>query len=61
MGLGDVVDKLHDKHSLANTGATEEPDLATLGVRRKQVDDFDSRRKHFGFGRLQQTKPAKQM
>jgi hypothetical protein len=38
--LGDVVDQLHDEHSLADAGAAEEADLAALLVRRKQVDDL---------------------
>ena len=38
--LGDVVDELHNEHSLADTGATEEADLATLRVRRKQVHNL---------------------
>ena len=30
----DVGDQLHDHHSLADTGATEETDLASLGIAR---------------------------
>ena len=41
--LGHVVDELHDKHSLADAGAAEQADLATLGVGREQVDDLDAR------------------
>ena len=32
VGLGDVVDQLHDEDSLADAGAAEEADLASLGV-----------------------------
>jgi hypothetical protein len=38
--LGDVVDKLHNEHSLADTSTAEEADLATLRVRRKQVHNL---------------------
>ena len=40
VGLGDVVDELHDKHSLADTGTSEETDLSSLRVRREQIDDL---------------------
>ena len=40
--LGDVVDEFHDQHGLAHAGATEEADLAALGVGRQQVDDLDA-------------------
>ena len=40
--LGDVVDELLNEHSLADTGTSEETDLATTGVRRKQIYDFDT-------------------
>lgn len=43
MRLGNVVDELHDKHGLADTGTTKQTDLATLRVRRKEVDDLDTR------------------
>ena len=42
MGLGDVVDELHDKHSLSDTSTTEESNLASLGIGGKQIDDLDS-------------------
>ena len=52
MGLGDVVDQLHDQHGLADAGAAEQADLAALGVRREQVDDLDAGDEDLGFGRL---------
>merc|ERR1711910_247385 len=42
MSLGNVVDQLHDKHSLADSGATEETNLASLTVGGEQVDDLDT-------------------
>ena len=38
--LGDVVDQLHDEDSLADAGAAEEADLASLGVGGEQVNDL---------------------
>ena len=46
MLLGDVVDELHDKHSLAYTCATEQTDLTTLEVWLEQVDDLDTGVEH---------------
>lgn len=43
MGLGDVVDQLLDKHSLSDTGTSEETNLSTTGVRGEQVDDYQNR------------------
>ena len=40
MCLGDVVDELHNKHSLAHTGTAEQADLATTLVGGQQVDDL---------------------
>lgn len=42
MGLGDVVNELHDKHSLADTSTAEKTDLTTLGVGGEQIDDLDT-------------------
>ena len=42
MKLSDVVDKLHDKHGLADTGTTEKTNLTTLGVRAEQIDNLDT-------------------
>jgi hypothetical protein len=39
VSLGDVVDQLLDKHSLSDTGTSEETDLSSTGVGGKQVDD----------------------
>ena len=46
MLLGDVVDELHDKHSLAYTCTTEQTDLTTLEVWLEQVDDLDTSVEH---------------
>src|SRR4029077_14602489 len=40
--FGNVVDQLHDDHSLPHSGPSERSDLATFGKRADQVDDFDS-------------------
>ena len=42
VGLGHVVNQLHDKHSLADTGTAEQTDLTTLGVGGQKVDDLDA-------------------
>lgn len=42
MGLGDVVDQLHDQDGLADAGTAEQSDLTSLGVRGQQVDDLDA-------------------
>merc|ERR1711997_1284112 len=42
VSLGNVVDELHDKHSLADSGTAEETDLASLTVGGEQVDDLDT-------------------
>eukprot|EP00043_Microstomoeca_roanoka_P001490 m.33042 g.33042 ORF g.33042 m.33042 type:complete len:558 (+) comp10850_c1_seq1:312-1985(+) len=42
VSLGDVVDQLHDKHSLADTSTTEKTNLATLSVRSKEINDLDT-------------------
>jgi hypothetical protein len=41
VGLGHVVDELEDEHRLAYAGATEQPDLAALSIRREQVHHLD--------------------
>ena len=46
MALGDVVDQLHDQHSLAHTGTAEQANLASLLVGRQEIDDLDSSRQH---------------
>jgi hypothetical protein len=40
--LGDVVDQFHHVDGLADAGAAEQADLATLGKRAHQVDDLDA-------------------
>jgi len=40
--LSDVVDKLHNKHSLADTGTTEKTNLSTLGVRSQKIDNLNT-------------------
>ena len=42
MSLSDVVDELLDEHRLADTGTTEETNLATTSVGRKEIDDLDT-------------------
>ena len=48
--LGDVVDELHNEHSLADTGAAEEADLASLRVRRKKVHNLIKRKEVYSLG-----------
>ena len=38
----DVMDQFHDQNGLAYTGTTEEANLAALGVRCNEVNDFDA-------------------
>jgi hypothetical protein len=40
MALRHIVDQLHDQHSLADTGAAKQADLAAALVRREEVDDL---------------------
>lgn len=42
MSSGDVIDKLHDEHSLADSGSSEQPDFASFHVRSEQIDDLDT-------------------
>ena len=42
MSLGNVVDKLHDEHSLTYTSTTKESNLTTLHVGFQQVDHLDT-------------------
>ena len=46
--LGDAANHLHDEDGLADARTTEEADLATLHVRRQQVDDLDAGFEHRG-------------
>merc|ERR1719500_1825905 len=48
MGLGDVVDQLHNEDSLADTGTAEETDLATLYVWGKEIDDLNTSLENLG-------------
>lgn len=52
VGLGNVVDKLLDKHSLTDTGTTEETNLTTTGVRGEEVDDLDTGLENLSLGGL---------
>lgn len=42
MSLGDVVDKFLNKHSLSDTGTSEETNFTTSGVGSQQVDDLNT-------------------
>merc|ERR1712112_817542 len=42
VSLGNVVNQLHDKHSLADSGATEETNFTSLTVGGEQIDDLDT-------------------
>jgi hypothetical protein len=42
VGLGDIVDQLLDKHSLADTSTSEETNLSTTSVGGKQIDNLDT-------------------
>eukprot|EP00128_Syssomonas_multiformis_P016704 Colp12_sorted_trinity150504_noHs@24768 len=52
VGLGNVVDKLHNEHSLTDTGTTEETDLTTLGIGGEEIDDLDTSDKDLSLSRL---------
>ena len=58
MELGDVVNQLHNKHSLADTCTSEQTDLATLGVGSEQIDNLDTY-KAFKVSRARQNATAK--
>merc|ERR1719507_2208561 len=47
VSLGNVVDQLHDKDSLADSSAAEKTDLASLTVGGEQVDNLDTSDKDF--------------
>ena len=42
MFFRDIVDQLHQRDSLTHAGTPEQPDLAALGNRHDQIDDFDA-------------------
>ena len=52
MRLGDVVDQFLNQHGLADAGAAEQADLATLRIRSKKIDDLDAGDEDFSLGRL---------
>jgi hypothetical protein len=41
-----------NKHSLSHPGTTEKTDLATTGIWRKEIDDFDTSNQNLSGGRL---------
>ena len=47
MSLGNIIDKLHDKHGFTYTGTTEKTDFSTFAIRFKQINDFNSGIKDF--------------
>jgi hypothetical protein len=42
VSLGDIVNKLHNKHGLADTSTTEKSNLTSLGVWAQKVDNLDT-------------------
>ena len=46
MSLGNIVDKLHDKHCLSYAGTTEESDFSSFEIRLQKVNDLDTRGEH---------------
>ncbi len=48
--LGDVVDQFLNQNGLADTGTTEQADLAALAVGSQQVDHLDAGLEHPGLG-----------
>lgn len=52
VGLGDVVDKLLNEHSLSDTGTTEQTNLSTTSVGGEKVDDLDTGNENLSSGRL---------
>lgn len=51
VGLGDVVDQLHDEHGLANSSTTKEPNLSSPLVRCQQVDHLQMKLQMSACGR----------
>jgi len=51
VSLGNIVDQLHDKYGLANTGTTKETNLSTLDIGGQQVYDFDTSDENLLFDR----------
>mmetsp|Transcript_2155 Transcript_2155/g.4907 ORF Transcript_2155/g.4907 Transcript_2155/m.4907 type:complete len:511 (-) Transcript_2155:15-1547(-) len=52
VGLGDVVDELHNQDSLSDSGSSEESDLSSSLVRGQKIDDLDTGDKHLLGGSL---------
>jgi hypothetical protein len=52
VSLSDVVNKLHDKHGLADTGTTEETNLTSLSVRSQKINNLDTSHQDLGTGTL---------
>eukprot|EP00341_Mesodinium_pulex_P006742 CAMPEP_0116906706 /NCGR_PEP_ID=MMETSP0467-20121206/12673_1 /TAXON_ID=283647 /ORGANISM="Mesodinium pulex, Strain SPMC105" /LENGTH=432 /DNA_ID=CAMNT_0004581591 /DNA_START=204 /DNA_END=1503 /DNA_ORIENTATION=+ len=52
VGLGNIVDQLHDEHGLSDSGSSKESDLASPGVGSQQVDDLDFSDQEFSPGDL---------
>ena len=50
VGLGDVVDQLLNEDGLADTGTTEETNLATTSVGSQEVDNLDTGNQNFSRG-----------
>ena len=48
--VGDTHDHFLDQHGLADTGTTEQTDLAALDVRGEKVDDLQAGLEHLGLG-----------
>jgi len=42
MSLGDIVNKLHDEHSLSDTSTTEESNLTSSGVGCEEIDNLNT-------------------
>ena len=42
VSLGDVVDQLHDKHSLSDSCSSEQTDLSSLSVWGQQIYDLNT-------------------
>jgi hypothetical protein len=52
VGLGDVVDQLHDDHGLADPGPAEKANLAAPRIGLDQIDHLDARDQDLGLGGL---------
>jgi len=49
---GNPVNHLHDNNRFADTRAAEQTDLSSQHIRFKEINDFDARFEHLGFGAL---------